>query len=218
MTDVLASARPDTSDMVAVHDVFRTAFGAAAHVVGGVAPGDTGRSAVVGSYYANVLAFLHVHHNGEDELLWPKLLDRCPAEAARIRGIADQHDRVAAGLDLAEDYLDRWTTQPDGPHRDRLVAALAALGTELATHLEDEERHVLPLAAVHLSVHEWAQLPAHSVRYFDGDKPWLVLGLVQAAMAAAGRADLLANLPAAAAGAWEVDRPRFEAFMAAVRG
>jgi iron-sulfur cluster repair protein YtfE (RIC family) len=215
MTDVLAGAHPDTGDMVVVHDVFRAVFADAARLVGGVAPGDTGRSAIVGSYYGNLLAFLHAHHAGEDELLWPKLLDRCPTEAARIWQIADQHDAVAAGIERAEDCLDSWTAAPDAPRRDDLVGVLSALGAELGTHLADEEHHVLPLAAAHLSVHEWAQLPAHSIEQFDGDKPWLVLGLVQEAMIAAGRTD---GLPAHAVRTWEAARPQYSAFMAAVRG
>jgi len=49
------------------------------------------RAELVGTYYANVLALLHVHHEGEDELLWPRLTERRPENAALFATMEEQH-------------------------------------------------------------------------------------------------------------------------------
>ena len=48
----------DTSDMAAVHQVFRDAFGGPAELIGTVGSEDVERQILVGDYYAEVLALL----------------------------------------------------------------------------------------------------------------------------------------------------------------
>src|SRR3954469_101218 len=84
----------DTSDMVRVHQVFREAFGAAAPLVGSVPAGDLARGEGVGTFYFNILEFLTVHHEGEDVLVWPRLIERAPGEAATVRRVAAQHEGI----------------------------------------------------------------------------------------------------------------------------
>jgi hypothetical protein len=74
--------RPDTSDMFAVHGVFRDTLGAATVLVGGVLDGDSERLALVANYYENVLSFLRSHHDGEEQLVFPLLRQRCPDHGA----------------------------------------------------------------------------------------------------------------------------------------
>src|SRR3954453_19838783 len=108
MSEVVAPPRPDTSDMIAVHQVFRRAFAAAPRTIGSASRHEPEHVENVAAYYANVLAFLHAHHEGEDELVWPKLLDRCPAESARVQAIGDQHETVSTLLAQAEDRREAW--------------------------------------------------------------------------------------------------------------
>ena len=74
----LHHARHD--DMFAVHGVFRDTLGAAPTLVGGIAPGDAERVALIANYYENILSFLESHHDGEEELVFP-LLRALPATA-----------------------------------------------------------------------------------------------------------------------------------------
>src|ERR1700722_11501859 len=59
--------RPDTSNMFAVHGVFRDTLGAATALVGGVPDGDADRLALVANCYDDGLSFLNGHHGGEEE-------------------------------------------------------------------------------------------------------------------------------------------------------
>src|SRR5690242_5316453 len=70
--------RPNTRDMLAIHQIFRDAFGCSPQLVGSVCNEQSERVETVAAYYANVLALLRTHHEGEDELIWPKLIERVP--------------------------------------------------------------------------------------------------------------------------------------------
>ena len=76
-----ASTGIDTREMVVVHTAFRREIGAAPGLVRGVAAGDRARAHVVGDHVGLLLEMLHHHHVGEDDLLWPKLLERVPGSS-----------------------------------------------------------------------------------------------------------------------------------------
>ena len=95
--------RPDTSDMVAVHRVFRSSLAAAPGLVGSVR-GDDARRALITDYYANILAFLEVHHEGEEQLVFPVLTERAPQSHALVARMATQHAGVVGALELDQGH------------------------------------------------------------------------------------------------------------------
>ena len=213
-----ALTRPDTSDMVAVHRVFRESLGVAPQLIGSVPGEDAERVAAVAGYYGDILAFLHVHHEGEDELLWPKLVERCPDEAEVVRRIAGQHDGVLTALQTAEAHLATWRSEPTIDNAATLAAALITLAVGLGAHLDEEERVILPLAADHLSAEEWGQLPAHGMRNFRGERIWLVMGLIREQMTDAQRAAMDAHMPPPVREFWvNSGEPMFVAFINDIR-
>ena len=218
MSDNGALALTDTSDMIQLHRVFRDALGAAAPLVGSVPAGDVARADVVGSYYANVLALLHAHHEGEDELVWPKLIARAPEDAETISRIAGQHAGVLTALEDAEGKLSGWRADPQVDSGAVLAASLATLGAELALHLDEEERVILPIAGRHMTPAEWGELPGHGMAHFTGDKIWLVMGLIQEQMRPEQIAMMESHMPPPVRDFWVTQgRSQFEAYIADIR-
>jgi hypothetical protein len=211
--------KADTSDMAAVHAVFRGAVDAAPKLIGEVADGDSSRAAVVASYYHNVLRLLDVHHQGEDLLVTPLLADRSSAEdAKRAQEIANQHNDVHAPLAEAEAAVDQWAKNPDSASRARAVEAVQQLGAILVPHLDVEEEFVVPLAALHLSAEEWGQLPQHGMQNFSGDNVWLVVGLIRESMTDEQRQAMLDSMPPPVSEAWRnVGQAEFEVCIAEIR-
>lgn len=201
MTNALPLA--DTSDMYAIHRVFRNALGRGPDLVVHAAD-DPARTELVGSYLDNVLRMLHAHHEGEDELLTPRLETRCaPGEVEDVRRIADQHDAVLGSLSATEQLLATWRAQPTPDTTEALRGALGELHDVLCPHLDEEEQVVLPIAARHIDVAEWGELPGHAMRTFTGDKLWLVLGLVREQMSPAQLADMEAHMPPPLLAMWQ---------------
>ncbi len=198
---VIDGPRPDTRDMLAVHAVFRSALGPAADVVAS-ARGDDDRRALLRNYYDNIVSFLEVHHEGEQELVFPLLLERRPQDAAVVTRMVGQHEAVVDATDAARRALERWGTEGDDA-ADGAAAALGELGAQLTDHLDEEEAVILPLAADCLTLEEWGALPGHGLRNFGGDKVWLILGLIRENMDDAQRQAMLDHMPPPARDMWE---------------
>lgn len=218
MSDATTRQVIDTSDMVSVHNALRNALGAAAPLIGSAAAGDADRVEMVGSFYANLLEFLRVHHEGEDALLWPRLIERSPSEAETVRRIAGQHEGVHATMDATLERLAAWRKEPQVDNGAQLAASLATLGAELGAHLAEEEQTILPIASVHMTEEEWAQFPGHALGNFQGDKIWLVLGLIREQFNDEQLAGMDAGMPPPVAEFWRnVGEPQFEAFIKELR-
>jgi hemerythrin-like domain-containing protein len=188
------SAHPDVSDMVVVHDVLRDVLDAAPALVGAAGPADQQRVALISNFYDNILSFLAAHHGGEDALVFPRLIERCPADAVLVEHIASQHHDVHAAVAASEQALKEWAAG-DVSAQSRVASALQELGETMRTHLADEERELLPLCEANLSIQEWGELPGHAMRAFAGDNLWLITGLIRERMTQDQRDMMLANMP-----------------------
>jgi hypothetical protein len=203
MVDPRDPTRTDTSDMLAIHQVFRDAIADAPQLIGAVGDGDVARAAVVGSYYTNVLRLLEVHHEGEDELVTPLLVARCDGpDAVVAQRVADQHHEALAPMARADGAVAAFAARPGPTEQAEAIAALDQLGGVLIGHLDDEETEILPLAAAHLSPEEWGALPALGMQRFAGDNLWFMVGLIREAMTPEQRDHMLVHMPPPVADAW----------------
>lgn len=207
---------PDPTDMIGLHNVFREALDAAPGFLGSVSPGDEERAETVGAYYFNILELLRSHHAGEDLLLTPKLLERCPEQAAEIRRIAEQHDEVHDAMVNAASLVAPWRANPNS---GELADALAALQSGLLPHVDEEEEVLLPLVVDHINVVEWGELPAHGMAHFQGDKIWLILGLIQEQFTTEQVAAMEDHMPPPVLEFWrDSGRDTFVEFVGRLRG
>jgi hemerythrin-like domain-containing protein len=154
-----ADQRTDTRDMLVVHEAFRREFRQALELVRGVSSGDQARARQVADHVMLLLQFLQLHHTGEDRLLWPKLLDRLPADVApTVELMERQHETIHRLIEETTATAQRWRSSADSVERDRLADSLDRLVTEMVEHLGAEEKQVLPLASRCLTQAEWDQL------------------------------------------------------------
>jgi iron-sulfur cluster repair protein YtfE (RIC family) len=187
--------------MFAVHGVFRDGLGAAGVLVGGVAGGDAERVAVIANYYENILSFLEAHHDGEEQLVFPLLRERCDGAGELMDQMAEQHHEALALLESAKTALAAWPGG-DAAAQQAAQARLDALCSHLGDHLSEEEQKVLPMAGQYLSMEEWGLLPGHGMANFHGDKIWLILGLIRERMTDGQRAAMMAHMPPPALEMW----------------
>jgi hypothetical protein len=199
LTDA-ASIRPDTTDMACVHKVFRDALSDAPELVTGAA-GDAQRRALVANYYANLTAFLEVHHEGEEQLVFPLLAERAPEHKALVDTARTEHEDVLRCLHAANDQLASWQAKGDS-EAPATVCALQDLAHALVPHLDAEESEIVPLCGEHMSLEEWGALPGHAMANFRGDKVWLIMGLIRENFSQAQRDAMLEHMPPPAREMW----------------
>ncbi len=169
----------DTRDMLVVHDSIRRQFGQAPSLVRGVAPGDTGRAAVVADHVDLLGALLHHHHAGEDRLLWPVLQPRVPDDVDGTVGLMErQHEGIAEMQEAVTTAVAPWRRAAEEEEREALATALEDLTGRITEHLAAEEEHILPLAAAHMTPAEWHRLGEEGLGSLPRKQLPLVLGMV----------------------------------------
>jgi iron-sulfur cluster repair protein YtfE (RIC family) len=196
MTDTTNPVLTDVHDMLVAHRAFRREFTLAPRIVRDVAPGDTARAALVADHTTLILDGLHLHHSSEDELLWPKLLDRCPPDAALVQRMEAQHERVELHTERLRTALQRWRVEARPAVTEEVASTLDALRDALLEHLGEEEREILPLAARHVTQAEWDQLGQHGLGRMKKAELPLMFGMVLEEATPEETAELLSLVPA----------------------
>ncbi len=160
---------PDTTDMLAVHGALRDALAAAPGHIGAVATDEAQRRALIANYFENIICFLEVHHDGEEQLVFPLLGERCPVEAPLLERMQQQHEAVVDLMGRARDSLQAWAAAGDEGAQESAAARFGELHRVMLPHLSEEEAEVLPLCGADLSMEEWGALPGYSMGHFTGD-------------------------------------------------
>jgi iron-sulfur cluster repair protein YtfE (RIC family) len=197
-----APARPNTREMIVIHNVFRRIFGDLPGLVRAVTPGDAVRAGVLADLYAEIATALHHHHATEDELLWPTLLDRVEVERGFVLCAEEQHERVHELLEHGTAQAGAFRVGPTTKLRDEFAATIEELFAALSEHLADEERHILPLVEQHLTVAEWDELGERGRASIPKDRLLIQLGWILDCIPALDRREFLRSMPLPARILW----------------
>ena len=195
MTETSTAPLTDVHDMVVVHRTFRREFRLIPELVREVRAGDTARAAVLAAHARLVLGGLHMHHTSEDELLWPKLLERAAPDAELIHRMEEQHERVHDALEAIGPALDRWEAEARPAVTEEVAATFDDLAAALVEHLDEEEREILPLAARHVTPEEWSQLGEHGMARIQKSQLPILFGSVLEEATPAERTMMLRVVP-----------------------
>ena len=157
----------DAFEMAMVHRAFRNELRDAPGLIRGVAVGDTARSAAVGAHLDFIVAGLHHHHLAEDELLWPKLRARVPAQSAVVARMESAHQSIADATTRMQAMLPSWVRAPEASATERLAVAVEELSSRTGEHLTDEESAVVPLISAHVTEREWREITARGAAFMS---------------------------------------------------
>jgi hemerythrin-like domain-containing protein len=199
-----ATDRPDTFEMVFVHNAYRQQFGALPGLVRDVADGDLDRAAVVVEFFTELTRSLRHHHEAEDDLMWPLLLEKAPMDSALILRMEEQHERIAELDRCAERSAATFAERADADHREQLAGNLDELIAALTEHLHDEEVYILPLVEKVMTVPEWEALGERGRAGMPKDRLLVFLGFLLRANTPEHGHDFLAKMPRPARIAWSL--------------
>jgi hemerythrin-like domain-containing protein len=184
----------DTHEMLLIHRVIRREIGRLPALLRRTS-GDPARAKLVASHAREMLHFVHTHHSGEDELLWPVLRPRVSLDGELIDRMQAQHEQVAAAVEDVRRDLPAWEASADGAIGERMAARLDSTGDVLTAHLAEEEERVLPLVSQHFTQAEWDALGEHGLAAVPGKRRLVILGHILAEADDAERAQFLQRIP-----------------------
>ena len=186
----------DVRDMAIVHRTFRTVYEESARLVRAAPAPSPGRVTFLADHIDFALAALHHHHEGEDELLYPKLIERVPEQAAMTEHVEHEHLTIKTALEAASAACAAWRARPAAETGEALAAALDHLNSVVEPHLDDEEQKVVPLAAVTLTQQEWDEMGKQGAAWIPRNKRGIAFGLMLEPLGEADRAFMMRALPA----------------------
>jgi len=205
MTTTVGRERPhSTREMLAVHRVFRRESALMPRLVQAVPDGNTAQAALIAQAFRDYQLGLHIHHTGEDTLVWPLLLARVDLAADMVLRMEPEHQVLARSMEQVDRVLPAWEAAPSAATAGPVLAALRAHRDVLCEHLTDEETNILPLIEEHLTVAEWAKLGDHFAKTAPPDKRLFFLGALLEEADPEDRVILLGALPAPARLAWRL--------------
>jgi len=185
----------DMHDMVVVHRVFRRELRSIPELLLGTRAGDLERAAVVVGHARLILSGLHLHHTGEDDLLWPLVLQRAALSAEIVERMQAQHASVGELIERLDVVLARWETEARPAVAKEAAALMDRLHGIVVEHLDDEERTILPIASEIITPEEWAAVGEHGVAKMSRAELPLMFGAVLEDASITERRQMLQALP-----------------------
>lgn len=208
----------NTDDMLLIHRVLRREIGQLPRLFRAAA-GNVQRAKVVAAHAREMLDFLHVHHEGEDELLYPLLRERATLDGALIERMDAQHKQVAEAVDAVCADLPNWSVSADAPTGERMAATIERMLPTLTEHLAEEEAQLLPIVARTIAKGEWDKLGEHGFAAIPGKRRLVILGHILEEADSAERARFIKNVPPPARVAYRlIGRRQFVRETATIRG
>ena len=197
MTTPPQAPMADVGEMYLVHTMLRREFSLLPDLIRGADRNDAKRRARIGAHAQLVCQILHAHHEGEDVVLWPLLLERAEAEATEIVAVmGEQHHAIAAAHDEAVQRLGDWCRF--GRDGEGFATVLDDLVQVLTEHTALEEKAVLPLAEKYVTAAEWSQVGRHGMDTFQKRLLPLAFGMLMYEGDPAVVRRTLSNVPPAA--------------------
>jgi hemerythrin-like domain-containing protein len=208
----------DTHEMVLIHRVLRREFGQLPRLFRAAA-GDRARSKVIGAHAREMLDFLHTHHTGEDELLFPLLRERTTLDPDLMDRMDAQHAQVDDTVTAIDAELSAWTASADTAAGERMAARIDAMMPTLIEHLAEEEQEILPIVSVTLTQSEWDALGKHGMSAIPLTRRLVILGHITEETDEAERRRFMKVLPAPARVAYKlIGHRQFIRETTAIRG
>ena len=174
------TAPADTRMMGIVHSALRRDLVRLRLVLGTPVAQEPRRRKALAEHAIWLMDFLHHHHTGEDEGLYPLVVRRNPDAAALCQLMDVDHDTITPAMEGLRAAAQRHLDDPDSPDSD-LLAALAALEEPLVPHLAREELEMMPVVSASITHAEWVEwhesMVHGSMRALAFEGHWLIDGL-----------------------------------------
>ncbi len=145
----------DTAMMGIVHSALRRDLDRTAVVLAADPAAGAAQRQAVAAHIDWMMHFLHSHHSGEDDGLWPLVRSLDPSAGDLLDQMDADHVRIASKVDALTAAGRQYGVDGSPQTRDTLAQALAALREVLDPHLRREEDEMMPVVEKTLTHGQW---------------------------------------------------------------
>ncbi len=219
MSQVSGSGGPAAREMPIIHRIFRRQFAEVQALVQEVPAADETRVGAVADHLGFLLDGLHMHHTTEDDLIWPRLLDRAGLDAPLVRRMEEQHRQIDASVAEVRAALSAWRSDPTPTTSSALADRIGEFLVVLEGHLDEEERVVVPLIDRHLTEAEWQEVGERGFEKFTPAQRWIATGQMVEVATPEEVAMMFGTLPPPVKVLWHlIGKRKYRRYITPVRG
>jgi hypothetical protein len=109
-----------------------------------------------------MMDFLHGHHAGEDQGLWPLVRAHNSAAGDVLDQMNADHTRIGPPIDHVLMAAANYATDASPAARQRLATAIELLRSVLDPHLRREEDELMPIVSASISDSEWQAITSNT--------------------------------------------------------
>jgi hemerythrin-like domain-containing protein len=191
------STAPDTDDYRVIHHCLRITPHRLALAVADVAPGDRTRASAIARYWAGYAGEVLAHHTVEDEVFFPRLVERVPVVADHLAQVEGDHHRLDVLMDACGEALERFAATASPSDADDAGAVLRELARHMDSHLDFEDEDLVPLFGRHFTAQEYEALTEAAMKGLSFKQALFSVPWVMHWAPPADRAKMLAGAPLA---------------------
>jgi hypothetical protein len=145
----------DTRMMGIVHDALRRDLSRATAALSSTRPPPDQRRVAIAAHVRWMMNFLHAHHTGEDQGLWPLVRAHNPAAGDLLDQMDADHARISPQIDRVQEAAITYGTDASPTARQGLAAAIELLRSVLDPHLRREEDEMMPVVSRSITHAQW---------------------------------------------------------------
>ena len=209
---------PAAREMPIIHRIFRRQFAEVRALVQDVPADDATRVAAVADHLRFLLDGLHMHHTTEDDLIWPKLLDRAGLEAPLVERMEEQHQQIDASVAELRAAMSAWRSDPMPATSSALADRIGEFLVVLEGHLDEEEQVVVPMIDRHLTEAEWQEVGQRGFEKFTPAQRWIATGQLVEVATPEETAMMFGKLPPPVKVLWHlIGKRKYRRYITSVR-
>lgn len=210
---------PAGREMPIIHRIFRYQFAEVRGLVPQVPAADSTRVRAVAGHLELLLDGLHMHHSTEDDLIWPKLLDRATLDAPLVKRMEEQHQQIDVSIGHVRSAMATWRSAPTEAASAALADGIGKFLVILEAHLDEEEQVVVPLIDQHLTEAEWQTVGERGFEKFTPAQRWIALGQMVEVATPDEASMMFSDLPPPVKVLWQLSGKRkYRRYITSVRG
>jgi iron-sulfur cluster repair protein YtfE (RIC family) len=145
----------DTRIMGIVHDALRRDLQRAETAITRAPPPSEAQRVAIAAHVRWLMDFLHRHHAGEDQGLWPLVRAHNPAAGDLLDQMDTDHARIGPQIDQVQNAAATYGTDASPAGRQGLAAAIELLRSVLDPHLRREEDEMMPVVSRSITHAQW---------------------------------------------------------------